>query len=751
MLERRRIDLEGGVQGVGFRPFVYRIACEKGLTGWVCNSSSGVSIEVEGLPSDIQDFERLLCSDAPSAAFVSKMRVSVIQTLESGVFSILPSMTGHPAAVMMPDMATCSQCVSEIFDNTDRRYLYPFTNCTNCGPRYTIINRLPYDRPFTSMSKFSMCPECSNEYRDPADRRFHAQPNACPSCGPCASLWDSGGRTISGGEEALHEAAQLLLNGNVLAVKGLGGFHLMVRADDDQSVAKLRKLKRRPSKPFAVMIPTTDKLECCDTALNVLLSAAAPIVLLEREAIGNLPVSSLVAPGNHMVGVIVPYTPLHHILMRFTGIPLVATSGNLASEPICSDSGEALVRLRGIADFFLVHNRQIVRQVDDSVVSISREGVTIFRRSRGYAPLPIPVQGMKQGILALGGQERNTISFSLPGSVVISQHIGDMTNELSLKSASETISDLCSIYSSEVKLSAVDLHPDCTVSRLAKHPVVQVQHHHAHVLSCMAENSIDGPLLGVAWDGSGYGTDGSIWGGEFFSVEKCFKFERIAHFRQFRLPGGEKAVIFPGRTAAGMLYEAGIMDFTPTLLTKREMELILVMLENKLNCPLTSSAGRLFDGIAALLGLCSENQYSGQAAIALQGSITGCSEYYPVEYSGGIVNWIPVLQEVLAEIASCVPVGVISAKFHNWLAEVIVEVVKKHGADRVVLTGGCFQNTYLLDKSAARLRESGCLVYRHQYVPPGDGGLSLGQAIAAMEVKNVPGCSRKNHRDISFR
>jgi len=541
---------------------------------------------------------------------------------------------------------------------------------------------------------------------------------------------------LSSHEEALHESARLLLNGNVVAVKGLGGFHLMVRADDDRSVARLRKLKKRQAKPFAVMIPSIDVLECSDSAKKVLASQAAPIVLLEREAVGNLAVSKFVAPGNHMIGLIVPYTPLHHILMQFTGIPLVATSGNLASEPICTDSREALVRIGGIADYFLVHDRQIVRHVDDSVVIISREGVTPIRRSRGYAPLPIPVHGMQPGILALGGQERNTLSFSLPGSVLISQHIGDMTTELSLKSASEIAHDLSSIYASETELFATDLHPDYTVSRLAEPPLVQVQHHHAHILSCMAENGIQGPLLGVAWDGSGYGTDGSIWGGEFLHVEDRYGFERIAHFRQFMLPGGEKAVRFPWRAAEGMLYEAGITDFKSIhSAAEGEIELVTVMLEKKLNCPLTSSVGRLFDGVAALLGLCSVNEYSGQAAIVLQGSISKSSQYYPVEYSAGIVNWVPVLHDILHEFSAGVPVGVISAKFHNWLVEVIVEVAVKTGAQRVVLSGGCFQNTYLLDMSAARLRESGCLVFRHQHVPPGDGGLSLGQVIAAMEVR----------------
>ncbi|MCD4708205.1 MAG: carbamoyltransferase HypF [Candidatus Sabulitectum sp.] len=745
MLERFRIDIEGGVQGVGFRPFVYRLALEHNLNGWVCNSPSGVSVEVEGLPEDLTGFKKEIQNRLPPAAFILSMKFCSVQPLGEDSFQILSSKSGHPTAVVVPDMATCTQCISEIFDPDDRRYLYPFTNCTNCGPRYTIIKCLPYDRPFTSMAEFTMCPECVAEYTDPLNRRFHAQPNACPVCGPEVVLWDFSGKTVCKRNEAMREAARLLTQGNVLAVKGLGGFHLMVRADDDNAVLKLRSRKNRPAKPFAVMIPSHDLLDCSSLASETLSSTAAPIVLLERETVRNLSISNLVAPGNHMVGVMLPYTPFHHILMKLAGIPIITTSGNLAAEPICIDSREALFRLSGIADYFLVHNRQIVRHVDDSVVVVSREGVTPIRRSRGYVPLPISVKGINEGILALGGHERNTIAITLPGSVVISQHIGDMINERSLESALETTDDLSSIYSSKAKVCAVDMHPDYTVSRFASPFPLKVQHHHAHVLSCMAENGISGPVIGVVWDGSGYGTDGSIWGGEFLFVEHLSSFSRFAHFRQFRLPGGESAVKYPRKTAAGMLYEAGIRDFTmiPSM-RRKESDLVAAMLTGELNCPVTSSVGRLFDGMSAILGLCSENRYSGQAAIAFQGAIAECDEFYPVRYSSGIVDWVPMLLDAVEELSDGVEVGIIAAKFHNWLAEVIIKVVKDCATNRVVLTGGCFQNTYLLDRSAELLRKSGCHVYRHCVVPPGDGGLSLGQAVAVMEVNNVSGYSRKD-------
>lgn len=725
--------MTGGVQGVGFRPFVYRLAEELSLTGWIRNTPAGVTIEVQGEEPSVGLFPSRLESRLPPAAFISSLEWDSIPLQNETAFRIMPSGAGPATAVMMPDMATCSDCLEEIFDPGNRRYLYPFTNCTNCGPRFSIIESLPYDRGSTSMAGFTMCPECRREYEDVGDRRFHAQPNACPVCGPVVTLKDASGSVVSIEGEALDEACGSILDGKILAVKGLGGFHLFARADRDETVAELRRRKNRRFKPLAVMIPSTEILDAGADTVSVLESPASPIVLVDKKDSLRTGLSRLISPGSSTFGLMLPYTPLHHVMMRRMGIPVVATSGNRASEPICTSCGEALERLSGIADLFLDHDRPILRPVDDSVVAVSSEGVTPFRRSRGYAPLPVLLPGMPGGTVCRGANERNTAAVTTKDSVVISQHLGDMSDAGCLETARRAVQDICRIYAVEPVRETVDLHPDYDVRVLLERQPVEVQHHYAHALSCMVENRLRPPVLGIVWDGSGYGPDGTVWGGEFILVEEGGEWRRLSHFRRFPLPGGEQAVRFPGRTAAGMLYEAGLRD--PSLvpfMDLQQAENLFSMMAAGLNSPATSSAGRLFDGISAMLGVCSENTYSGQAAIELQSIAELDGNSYPVLVNGGTIDWVPVFLEMMNEKRSGVGAALTAGRFHLWLSEVAVRIAEMAGLGEVVLSGGCFQNTLLLDLTARRLREAGFEVFSQHVVPPGDGGLSLGQAAAVM-------------------
>ena len=712
---------------------MYRIAGELSLAGWIRNTPSGVTIEVQGSEDTLQLFVEKLRSQLPAAAFLNSLSLETVPAQEESSFVIKSSGSGRATALMMPDMATCDDCLAELFDKGNRRYHYPFTNCTNCGPRYSIIHSLPYDRANTSMAGFKMCPECQDEYDDPGNRRFHAQPNACPVCGPVVSLREANGKILCYAGEALDRACSLILKGGIAAVKGLGGFHLLARADSDQAVSRLRELKKRPFKPLAVMIPDTAKLTSSEGILSLLRSPAAPIVLVKKEEAEQLELSDLISPGIGTYGLMVPYTPLHHVMMHRMGIPVVATSGNRASEPICISFQQARERLCGIADIYLDHDRPILRPVDDSVLVVSDEGVTPFRRSRGYAPLPLPLQGITPGIVSLGANERNTVGVSVADAVMVSQHIGDMSDAGCLENACSTVKDIMRIYGVEKRTEVVDMHPDYAVREIVTGEPFEVQHHYAHVLSCMAENRLKPPVFGIVWDGSGYGSDGTIWGGEFISVADNGKWSRSCHFRRFPLPGGEQAIKKPPRTASGMLFEAGIEDLTIIPGISGELARNLVfMMQKGVNSPLTSSVGRLFDGLSALLGVCSLNSYSGQAAVELQSIAREAERYYPVSVSGGTIDWVPVLLMILDNMKSGAGSDRIAGRFHMWLAESALTAAGLAGTDTVVLSGGCFQNTLLLDLTARLLRENGFQVYSHHVVPPGDGGLSLGQAAAAM-------------------
>jgi len=754
-VERLRVALRGAVQGVGFRPFIYRLAAEMGLTGWVLNSSQGVFIEVEGPVPRLKEFLLRIETDKPPRSFIQSLESSFLDPVGFPTFEVRESEDGgETSALILPDIATCADCRREILDPNDRRHRYPFTNCTNCGPRFTIIEGLPYDRGQTSMRAFEMCGDCRAEYDDPADRRFHAQPNACPVCGPWLELWDPRGEVLAGRDRALAAAAEAVRDGRVVAVKGLGGFHLMVDARNEDAVARLRRRKNREEKPFALMVPSIEWVEVhcevSDLEARVLRSPESPIVLLRKKPAhdpGFAGVVSAVAPGNPDLGIMLPYTPLHILLMAEIGFPAVATSGNLSDETLCTDEREALERLSGIAEVFLVHNRPIVRHADDSIVRVVMGREMVLRRARGYAPLPVRLAKPAPTVLAVGAHLKNTVALSVGENVFVSQHVGDLETQQAYNAFQDVILSFKRLYGAEPERVARDLHPDYLSSRFAEAggaPTVCVQHHYAHVLSCMAENDLGPPVLGVSWDGTGYGPDATVWGGEFLRVGET-AYDRAAHLRTFRLPGGEAAVREPCRSAVGLLYEIhgpGVfsMDGLAPLeaFSPQERKILPSVLERGVNAPVTSSAGRLFDAVASLAGVRQKMRYEGQAAMELEFALAGIDtdEAYDLRIdegpSGLIVDWEPMIRRVVRDAAGGLSAGMISARFHNALVEAVVAVAHRVGEPKVVLTGGCFQNRYLTERAVRRLRAEGFQPYWHQRVPPNDGGIALGQIAAAV-------------------
>jgi hydrogenase maturation protein HypF len=755
--ERRwRFCIQGAVQGAGFRPFVYRLACELALKGRVNNSAQGVVIDVEGPPGKLKEFRQRLEAEKPPRALIQRVEFEELEPTGYTAFVIEHSdEAGEKTALILPDIATCSDCLKEIFDPHNRRYRHPFTNCTNCGPRFTIIEALPYDRPNTTMRIFPMCPNCQEEYENPLDRRFHAQPNACPQCGPHLELWDPRGRVLAEHDEALRLTAGAIRDGQIVAVKGLGGFHLVVDARDEAAVQELRERKRREEKPFALMYPSLEFIKAgCEVSKleeQLLASPEAPIVLPRRTERGFVEIAPAVAPNNPYLGVMLPYTPLHHLLMAELGFPVVATSGNLSDEPICIDEREALERLRGIADLFLVHNRPIVRHVDDSVVRVIDGRAVIVRRARGYAPLPISLSPSwpreKHTVLAVGGHLKNTIAIAAGQDVFISQHIGDLDTSQARRAFRKVIRDFQALYECKPNVIVCDAHPDYASTQHARAlrlPIVEVQHHVAHVWACLAEHGLGPPSLGVTWDGTGYGLDGTVWGGEFFVVT-AEGFERVGRFRRFRLPGGEVAIQEPRRAALGLLYQlfgerAFEMNYLAPVRVFSQQELAILdkMLKQGVNAPITSSVGRLFDALASLLGLYQRTSFEGQAAMALEFAAEGAQtdEHYPfaiIDCSSeiSVVDWGPIIQGILQDVRRGVPVAEIAQAFHNTLAETIVAVAKRVGLEQVVLSGGCFQNKSLAERALERLRAAGFMPYTHEQVPPNDGGIALGQIAAA--------------------
>ncbi|MBN1561355.1 carbamoyltransferase HypF [candidate division KSB1 bacterium] len=747
--QRLRIHIQGAVQGVGFRPFIWRLATGLQLTGWVRNTSNGLFIEAEGPPQQLERFLEAIPIEKPSISRIHSLKHHRLDAVGYADFKIAAS-NGQldRTAWMLPDIATCEECLAEVFDPANRRYLYPFTNCTHCGPRFTIIESLPYDRANTTMKMFDMCPACRSEYSDPANRRFHAQPNGCPTCGPHVELWNAAGHLLESTHAAIEKTAELVRQGWIIAIKGLGGFHLVVDATNGDAVDRLRRKKNRDEKPFALMAGRAAAATYCQLspAEAALLNAPeSPILLV--QSVRNNDVAEAVAPNNPLLGVMLPYTPLHHILLRMLGRPIVATSGNLADETICTDNSEALARLGAIADYFLVHNRSISHHVDDSIVRLIADRPVILRRARGYAPLPISLGKTIEPAIAVGGHLKNAAAVAQGEQAFLCQHIGDLETESSITTLQRTVADFSAVYDIKPKRIIHDAHPDYASTRYAQSlpgDKISVQHHLAHIYSCMADNEVEPPLLGVAWDGLGYGDDGSLWGGEFFLLEKAAP-RRFAHLRTFPLPGGDKAIRQPFRTATGLLYEmdAQMLERHPSLpplqqLSRSELKTIVTLLQKGINAPRTSSAGRLFDAVASLLDIRHLNAYEGQAAMQLEFSAwegETTHEVYPYDITFStvtkysVVDWQPMIAALLSDL-NRVDKAVIAARFHNTLADIILALAQKSGMDRVALSGGTFQNKYLVEKTIGKLAAAGFKVYTHQQVPPNDGGIALGQLAA---------------------
>jgi hydrogenase maturation protein HypF len=810
-LERVRtaVRVQGVVQGVGFRPFVYSLATRLGLGGLVGNDVDGVFVEVEGVPAAVAAFLSSLASDPPPLARIERITTTDMRPHGAVSFSIVPSEPGRERRTLVSaDTATCADCLAELADPGDRRFGYPFINCTNCGPRFTIVRDVPYDRPLTTMAPFTMCDRCAAEYHDPADRRFHAQPTCCPACGPRLALLDATGTVVSG-QDPLVVAADLLRQGTVLAIKGLGGYHLAVDASNEAAAAALRARKHREDKPFAVMVPDVAAArrlcEVDETAAGLLASGRRPIVLLPRRreagpgstgtgagggaaagvgAVGGLAVgvgaggglAAAVAPGNRQLGLMLPYTPLHHLLLRAVGRPIVLTSGNSSDEPIVYRDDEVVQRLGGIADAFLTHDRAIQVRTDDSVVRPFRGRGTMIRRSRGFVPEPVSVRTrFSRPVLACGAELKNTFCLAKENHAFISHHIGDLENAETLRSFTEGIGHFRRLFGITPEVVAHDLHPEYLSTKYAMEladgggglaaaglagggsdggavgdvELVGVQHHHAHIASCLADNQADGPVIGVAFDGTGYGTDGTIWGGEFL-VADLARFERAGHLACVPMPGGAAAIRQPWRMAAAYLDAAYLGDPPDGLdVARRNQRLwpgVLTIARRGVNSPLTSSAGRLFDAVAALLGVRDEINYEGQAAVELEqwadpgeqaAYRTSITTSYPFKILGH-----ELVRAVVEDLAAGIAPGVIAARFHNGVAGLITDCClllrERHGLSTVALSGGVFQNLLLTHATMDRLERHGFGVLVHSRVPCNDGGISLGQAVVATAYRAAP-------------
>lgn len=751
--QRRRITIGGCVQGVGFRPFVYHLANKYGLAGSVANATNSVIIEIEGDSAALDNFLNALRSDAPAQARIDSLHSESIGCQGDSDFSILESEStvSYPAELTLPlDLAICDNCRHELFDPHSRRYRHAFIACCDCGPRWSSLAALPWQRNNTALADFALCAACAAEYRNPDDRRFHAQNNCCPQCGPQLALWNRAGAVLAEKTQALAGAVAALQRGAIVAVKGLGGFHLMVDARNSDAIARLRERKQRPHKPLAVMFATIEQLQMhCDINAEereLLSSRAAPIVLVSKR--DSLP--EIIAPQNPRLGAMLAYTPLHLLLLHDAGFPLVATSGNVSGEPICADEHDALATLHAIADYFLVHDRPILNPIDDSVVQIAAGRPMLLRCARGYAPLDFRVSDAEgKNFLALGGEQKNCVALADGGRIRLSPHSGDLgssAGDHALRRSSARLRD----FSSAATSGAVcDLHPDYRSSQLAYEysaRPLRVQHHHAHIAAVMGEHALDGAVLGIAWDGSGFGADGTLWGGEFLLAARAH-YTRVAALRDFALPGGDSAAREPRRVALSLLHAMSGGDVQryadlPLLheFSAAELSVLQTMLARQLNCPRTSSIGRLFDAVAALLGLQSIATFEGQAAMALQfaaerhkGSASPFA--FGIDKTGAIhrIDWQPLLEEVIAAIRANVEAALIAARFHATLAAFAATIAKNTASKRIALAGGCFQNRLLLETTVTALREIDCAVFWPQRLPPNDGALALGQAIVARE------------------
>jgi hydrogenase maturation protein HypF len=782
------IEVKGVVQGVGFRPFIYKLAGEYGISGTVANTTEGVLINISHLSHiEVNEFADAIIRKKPPASIIEDIQIKKSSTIgDHKGFSIEKSRdTGNRFQLVSPDLATCLKCREDIFNRDNRRrYHYPFTNCTNCGPRFTIIKKMPYDRPNTTMDCFDMCPECGKEYSDPYDRRFHAQPNACKLCGPKLELIDSGNNIVEC-KDPLKTASLLLLEGKIIGLKSLGGFQIACDARSNETVSTLRSRKSRPAKPFAVMeadIEWINKYYYISSQEESLLnSPKAPIVLLRKKA-GDYPLSLKVSLDNKYEGLMLPYTPIHHILFSHLSIPLVMTSGNLSEEPIASDNQDAQDRLHDICDYYLIHNRDIFSRYDDSVIRVFMKKEMVLRRARGYAPYPVKldIKPVKKNILATGAQEKNTFTILTKNYGIISQHIGDLDTVQSHDFFQSSLENYNTIFGTgNFDLIAHDMHPDYRSTRIASSMATKsnmlfpVQHHKAHIASVIAENNIDGPVLGFSWDGTGYGEDGKIWGSEIFSVNRDLGFERIGHLREKILPGGDITIRKPYRMAAayihqvyqenrknkGSLAEYIINNISYKKMDKLELDLICSQLTSGFNSPITTSMGRFFDAVSSLLCLKHIISFEGEAAIALEMAIDekyerqvndpGLKEikkdsFYEIKLAGNndryILDDIHIFMQILEDLKSGTDTGFISFKFHNTLAQAISLIslshCKNNKINNIALSGGVFQNKYLLDLCCLLLGNNGFNVYTNLKVPVNDGGISLGQAYLAANYKN---------------
>ena len=738
MPEERSILLRmrGRVQGVGFRPTTFRLAHELGLRGWVLNDASGAEVALAGSSAALAAFRTKLPGRLPAAAVIQNVEERPAPADLPAGFEIRLSAAadGARTAGILPDLATCPDCLREVFDPADRRYRYPFANCTHCGPRFSILEALPYDRANTTMKGFRMCPACEAEYRDPRDRRFHAQPIACPICGPKLAWMRADGTLLAERDEALLAAAAALRAGQIVAAKGIGGFHLLADARNGDAVRRLRQRKRRDEKPFALMFPDLDAIAAtCEVSAAErawLESPAAPIVLLAQRA-GAAGLAPEIAPGLPWLGAMLPYAPLHHLLLRELGFPVVATSGNLTDEPICTDNDEARARLGDVADFFLLHDRPIARPLDDSVIATCAGAPIPMRRGRGLAPYTVPLPGAPDGWAGAGAQMKSAVALAAGGNAVIGPHIGDLDHAGAARLWARSVADLADLHGLKPVAAAVDLHPDYASTQGAAEwgvPTERIQHHHAHIAACMAEHGLDGPVLGIAWDGTGLGPDGTVWGGEFLVCTRA-EFRRAAWLRPFPLVGGDAAAREPRRAALGVLREMGA-DMPPPGFAAPELAVLDEMLARGVNVVRTSSAGRLFDAVAALLGVCLKMSHEGQAAMRLE-ALAGDApaEPYPFGWRGDELDWAPAVAEILR---GGEPPATAAARFHETLAAMMAAAAARVGLADVCLSGGCFQNRRLLAGAARRLAAAGFRVWRHRDVPPNDAGIAFGQlAVAA--------------------
>ncbi len=742
------IKVSGTVQGVGFRPTVWRLAREMGRRGHVLNDGEGVTILIDG---DVDAFISTLRRNAPPLARIDSIRIEPSAADLPDDFDILPSRTSQPETGIAADAATCPECLAEILAAQERRAHYAFTNCTHCGPRWTIIRAVPYDRANTSMAGFPLCPDCAREYANPADRRFHAQPIACPACGP--KLWLEGGAG-----DAITETARLIGAGKIIAIKGLGGFHLCCDAGNEQAVAALRQRKRRDRKPMALMVrdvAVARTLAVVDEAAERLLtSPAAPIVLLRQRA--NTGLAAGLAPGQDRLGIMLPYTPLHHLLLRAVDRPLVMTSGNLSDEPQCTDNDDATARLGGIADHHLLHNRPIVHRADDSVVRPARRGAITIRRARGLAPAPVTLHdsfGATPTLLALGPDLKNTVTLLRGNRAVSSPHIGDLSTPLARVDYARTVELFLTLHRAAPAALACDLHPDFHSTRRAEElaaqftvPLTPVQHHHAHIAAVMAERGLaldHAPVIGVALDGLGLGSDGTIWGGEFL-LASFRGFERLAHFPLVAQPGGDRAAREPWRMAVAYVeallgWENAVGGHAALAALKARGADALVKLCRSTLSARTTSAGRLFDAVAALLGLCVDEQnYEGEAAMLLEASAARSSDRMCYDDVVSPADWAGLMRHILDDVQRGAATSDIAARFHSTLAAMVVaeaaRLAGQHGVSQVALSGGCFNNALLLDAVCDGLEAQGLEALYHRVMPPGDGGVSLGQAAVAAAV-----------------